>query len=318
MKSSGRLPALIVLIIGALCNGANADDKADGFFDKDFVSEGFYGSGADQKVPTRPPAPAVDSFDQRAPNTSTPEITSPPSREDLYGQPKSVSESDPKTEEEILDHTNSVIEQLKALQQKGADVLKDPVPTSPKTESPEERRDINGFKEVAPTSGISGVNAEPTRPKEFFSQNMGTGAPGILSLVVSSTPAAHCLSKFRDISNVHRLKNVRVGEVTVIGSGSKNSVELQTILTSKEIQELASANIDVRVTPKIPPGLGVTSSPVWVVFSEGKKHIFEGSYEPSALFDRNGGFIAPETLRGITEPINSPEIRPEQFGNPAP
>ncbi len=301
-----------MLITGALCSGAYADDKPGGFFDKDFVNEGFYGSGAEQGgAPARTPAPATDSFDQRVPTRATPEVTTPRTRSDLFGQ--GAAGADPKTEDEILNHTNTVIERLKALQEQGVGVLDAPVahPT------PAEGHTGNGFKEIAPPEGVSGIKEQPTRPKDFFSQNMGTGSPGVLSLVVSSTPAAHCLSKFRDISNVHRLKNVRIGEVIVIGSGSKNSAELQTILTSKELQELAEADIDVRVSPEIPAGLGVTSSPVWVVFSEGRKHIFEGSYEPSALFDRNGGFIAPETLRGTTEAVNPAEVRPEQNGNQA-
>lgn len=146
-----------------------------------------------------------------------------------------------------------------------------------------------------------------------------------ISLIVNALPKSHLDLAVRRLSKLHRQLKIPVRYFLVIGrnpdlrqvgvdvnvaeremkialSGRKDlnpeSVEAVTKEFDRLVPDSAKALTELKLNDgpavnadQVIAKYGITTSPAWIVHSNGVDHLFEGDYDPSEFFDGEGAFI---------------------------
>ncbi|MBL7661234.1 hypothetical protein JNK13_00635 [bacterium] len=264
MRQKLYFTLLMLVATNATAQGRAPDP---GFFDKDFVKEGFH--GVDQESNGEPQAVNDQDLLKTEEQDTKSKVTNP----------GNSVRSDTAPSAGYYRDLMKQVEQERGVAIRGK--LQKPPVTAPAVEEQSETATDNSLfgddsakKKVDSTDGIK----QQGRPNLIDT----------LNLIVSATEINHARSHIESVIKLHQSQSVKIGEISLIGVNSNE------IFSKPELISLAAQVSQVGATLKPLPGLlkdyAVTDSPVWVVEHAGKRHIFEGGYEPHRLFARDGSF----------------------------
>jgi hypothetical protein len=130
------------------------------------------------------------------------------------------------------------------------------------------------------------------RPDQHLNSSTNKSA---ISLVVAAEPESHFQSAIESLGRLHDQHAIPVSQIQVVHGNFSPGTIFSSLVKTPEIAEimhkLTSSGTSIQPTGAIPKTLKVKSSPVWLVYHEGKTHIFEGYSYPQELFDAHGEFI---------------------------
>lgn len=319
---------------------AIAEDQIDvdgGFFDPEMMKEDILDSGRQAPEERQPKRGEEDSWtvkeeqiekaknefvekNERQAEAKKKLLEEQLTEEKLETKPEAVTLPPASKHEEILNHTQKVMEQVKELQHQGGNKSIPSVIDMLKNNNVKSNN--AGAAVQATGAGQPGVekNKEATvLGKGIFPDSLAEQGSPPVSLIVSAKPLAHCLEQLERIGEVHQEKRVPIGQIVILGAdqdfplytsglkqdakntqGSRKASKLSVkeklgMLKSSPLTKFIESNqlstSSMITAEEVIKRFSVKASPVWVVRHRGIDYMFPGAHHPRDFYNAKGQFL---------------------------